>query len=275
MPSLTKYTRGTVVRVETTFAVRTGVNLDGTPIYTPTDPTTVEFRTEAPDGEETTYAFPGPNVFKDDVGEYHAEITPDEKGKWLFRWVGTGTAAGADEGAFLIVDSLQDNFSFLVLPEDHDAVRSVLGITEADLEDWQIEQSTFAGQAEQRVKNRVSNWEEQLLDPDRLYALRLASAYATAALIAESYAKGGTIGNVYGPRIPERAANDWSTSAAYLWQRHEEWIAMAEAWDTVPEITYGLPMVKASGPSKANQRGPETIPPWTTGVLGRWRGWTV
>lgn len=43
-----------------------------------------------------------PVVTKDDIGEYHTEITPAVAGIWTFRFEGTGTSPTAEEAAFFI-----------------------------------------------------------------------------------------------------------------------------------------------------------------------------
>lgn len=265
---ISEYILGSVVSINTLFQVRTGTDSTGMPIYTPTDPTLLTLTLESPDGSTQDIVYPATEIQREGPGAYRADIVPDSEGTWNYRWHGTGAAEGADEGSFRVTSALVDQFSFLVLPDDDDAIRSVLGVTDADLENWQIEQATFAGQAEQRIKNRVSNWADQLTDPDRLYALRLATAYATAALIAETYARGGMINNVY------PTSRDWPALAELLWQRHEEWVAMAEAWDVVNDVPFAMPMVRASGPTKAGLAPISSVPPFATGWGTRWRGWT-
>jgi hypothetical protein len=56
--------------------------------------------------EDTTYVY-GTNdeVVKDDTGEYHVNVTPDDDGTWHYRWEGTGANAAAAEGEFLVRES--------------------------------------------------------------------------------------------------------------------------------------------------------------------------
>jgi len=197
-------------------------------------------------------------------------------GTWVAEWFGNiaGDTIGPGNDFIEVVlpgTIATPGLSFLIKPDDYDAIRAVLGMADADLTDEQIELSTFAEQGEERVKARISNWEDQVGDPDRLYALRVAAAYATAALIAESYAKGGAIGNVY---PTTRDPSDWDALATLLWQRHEEWMAMAEAWDDNPEPTFSVPLVRLAGPSRSNQPSVDTVPPWTHGMPAWWRGWS-
>lgn len=62
------------------------------------DPTTVTFYTIDPNGTVTTYVYGvDPEVIKDSVGHYHADVTLDVSGDWYYRWEGTGTYIGACE----------------------------------------------------------------------------------------------------------------------------------------------------------------------------------
>lgn len=90
------YNRGQEVRSTVTFAV-SGVA---------TDPTAVLFKTQDPSGNETTYTFGvDANVVKSSVGNYYADWTLDEEGRWYYRWEGTGTVIAAAEHALEVRDS--------------------------------------------------------------------------------------------------------------------------------------------------------------------------
>ena len=69
-----------------------------------TDPDTLTLKLRAPSGVETSYAYLADDeIQKTDAGDYTADITPDEAGRWLYRWETTGTATTiADEGDFLV-----------------------------------------------------------------------------------------------------------------------------------------------------------------------------
>ncbi len=74
---------------------------DGDPI----DPTTITLKVKDLAGTTTTYVYgTDPEVVKDRVGHYHADITIDGAGDgfWYYRWESTGTAVTAEEGKFLI-----------------------------------------------------------------------------------------------------------------------------------------------------------------------------
>lgn len=64
------------------------------------DPTTVTCSARAPGGTLST-----PAVVKDSVGHYHALVTANEVGVWSYRFLGTGSNAGAGESQFEIDSS--------------------------------------------------------------------------------------------------------------------------------------------------------------------------
>lgn len=86
------YDVGDVVRVTITFAVN----------GTATDPTTVTLSVKEPDGTVTSYSYAGGTVQKSTTGVYYKDLTIDASGTWTYRWVGTGTAATAEENQFLV-----------------------------------------------------------------------------------------------------------------------------------------------------------------------------
>lgn len=90
------YQVGDVVRLPVTFSV-------GTPPVL-TDPTAVTLTVRAPDGTTTIHPSWPPNgvVIKDQTGTFHADVTAGAAGLWTWKWVGTGTAAGVDEGTFTV-----------------------------------------------------------------------------------------------------------------------------------------------------------------------------
>lgn len=73
-----------------------------------TDPTTLALTVRAPSGTETTYTYSAGStvVVKTSAGDYYCDVTPDEPGRWWWRWVSTGTTtADASEGNFLVQDA--------------------------------------------------------------------------------------------------------------------------------------------------------------------------
>lgn len=85
------YDIGDAVRLTGTFRNAAG---------TLTDPTTVTLKHEDPSGNETSLTYAGGTVTKSSTGIYYADVTVDESGTWKYKWIGTGTVAQADEGAF-------------------------------------------------------------------------------------------------------------------------------------------------------------------------------
>lgn len=65
-----------------------------------TTPSTYSLVVEEPDGTDQT-----PSVSVDDVGELSATFAPDQAGYHHYRWTGTGSAAGVQEGTFYVVSS--------------------------------------------------------------------------------------------------------------------------------------------------------------------------
>jgi hypothetical protein len=71
------------------------------------DPETVTFKTRSPCGTEASYVYgTDDEVTKSSVGDYDAVFTPDEAGRWFYRWEATGTGTTiATEGNFLVQHS--------------------------------------------------------------------------------------------------------------------------------------------------------------------------
>lgn len=90
-------------RIYINTSLRLYVNLqdeDGVDV----DPTTVLIKTKSPAGAETTYTYGDDDeVGKSSVGDYYVDLTPDEAGRWRYRWETTGTDTTiAVEGDFLV-----------------------------------------------------------------------------------------------------------------------------------------------------------------------------
>ena len=66
-----------------------------------TNATSVTLDVKKPISGTTT----NPVVTNASTGVYTATVTVDEVGYWNYRWEGTGTAAGVQEGTFYIHDS--------------------------------------------------------------------------------------------------------------------------------------------------------------------------
>jgi hypothetical protein len=67
------------------------------------DPDVVKLSVRTPAGTVTTYEYgEDAGVEKDDVGQYHADITVDEKGTWHYRWWSTGDGQASEERHFTV-----------------------------------------------------------------------------------------------------------------------------------------------------------------------------
>lgn len=82
--------------------IKANFQIDGTD----TDPTDVTFQTLSPSRVEASYAYSDDEVYRSGVGNYYIDVTPDEAGRWFFRWSSTGTGTiDVQEGDFLVKDS--------------------------------------------------------------------------------------------------------------------------------------------------------------------------
>jgi hypothetical protein len=91
--SIATYDIGDLPRLTTTFKVG-GVL---------TDPSAITFAVKRPDDTLTTYTYGvGGQIVKDSVGTYHVDLSLDQRGLWHYRWTGTGSAEGAEEGRFYV-----------------------------------------------------------------------------------------------------------------------------------------------------------------------------
>lgn len=71
------------------------------------DPDTVTFKAMSPSGVQSSYVYQTDDeVERESAGNYNATVTPDEPGRWFYRWITTGTGKViASEGNFLVQDS--------------------------------------------------------------------------------------------------------------------------------------------------------------------------
>lgn len=73
--------------------------------WQPVDPDTVSFLTKDPNGDVEQYDYlgsPPGDVVRDDVGEYHLNISPTIAGTWTYRVESTGNGQAANEQTFVI-----------------------------------------------------------------------------------------------------------------------------------------------------------------------------
>ena len=75
---------------------------------TAVDPDTVTFKTFSPSRTSASYVYgTDSEVQKASTGNYTADITPDQAGRWSFRWETTGTGKKiALEGDFIVQKSV-------------------------------------------------------------------------------------------------------------------------------------------------------------------------
>lgn len=68
------------------------------------DPTTVTVKFRSPSGTVTSYVYgTDAALVKASTGDYYIDFTPDESGRWRYRWITTGTnKAIAFERSFLV-----------------------------------------------------------------------------------------------------------------------------------------------------------------------------
>ena len=90
---MNQYNIGSVVRLSVAFTVGTDA----------TDPTTIVFKLEKPDGSIITYTY-GTDVqsVRDSKGNYHVDYTLATAGTYTYRFVGTGACAAAAEGMLYV-----------------------------------------------------------------------------------------------------------------------------------------------------------------------------
>lgn len=91
-----------------------------------TDPTTVSCVVTAPDGTETTYTYPA-DISKPSTGTYTLDVSCTQTGIWVYKWIGTGTAADVVVGTWT-VSTAAVNTLYCSLEE----LKSRLGIADTD-----------------------------------------------------------------------------------------------------------------------------------------------
>jgi len=203
-------------------------------------------------------AFPATSdIVRIGTGRYEYEWTcPGDATAGTYTAYWTGVAGGAPifgQEDILVLPAgliLTGPLDFLTAV-DYDGIRNLLGVEKIDLLDATIESYPFGPQAEMWMKVRISNWDDQIQDPDAILIFRLAAAYLTAAFIADGYVQGGTLGHIR-PKDNEMA-RDWAKIAAMLRERFGDWFSIIEANQEVEDVDttlYDLNMVQLSGPTR-------------------------
>lgn len=91
------YTLGALVRLSASFADANG---------DPANPTTVTFKTKAPDATVANYVFPDDAaVINPSPGAFYVDITADQSGEWCYRAEGAGAVQAASEADFEVEES--------------------------------------------------------------------------------------------------------------------------------------------------------------------------
>jgi hypothetical protein len=78
-----------------------------TNVKTPTDPTTITFIREEPDGTMTTYTEASPEVAQLATGVWSCTVTVDMAGREIWRFEGSGACIAVAEDAFTVTESAQ------------------------------------------------------------------------------------------------------------------------------------------------------------------------
>ena len=79
-------------------------NEDGDDLDPATD---VTLLVRSPSATTTTYTYSDTDITRENAGDYYIEITPDESGRWFYRWVASGIGTSkAVEGSFMIQSSV-------------------------------------------------------------------------------------------------------------------------------------------------------------------------
>jgi hypothetical protein len=153
---------------------------------------------------------------------------------------------------------------YFLAQADYEDVRRLIGVTDLDVSDETIQALPFGQHAELRVRTAVPTWADITIGGEPWNYLRTAVAYGTAALIAESYAKGGMVSLAHGPGTGGRTAKDWDDLAKVLWGYFPK-LVIAATGPPPQEIPmmYDFQLLRASGPRSARLRGEETYA-WAT-----------
>ena len=68
-----------------------------------TDPSAISFKMLEPDGTVTTYVYSvDAELVKSSTGVYYVDYDPDQAGRHLYRFIGTGTVAQTVESEFWV-----------------------------------------------------------------------------------------------------------------------------------------------------------------------------
>lgn len=224
------------------------------------DPTSLVLEIRNPSNAVAAGPFVVPPIVRDSLGMYHyswAVPALATLGDWLAVWTGVINSApiyGQEPIEVVLAGSVVIGpvDQIIYAPGDYDSIRAMLGVTDVDIEDTIIDLPAYRPYMEERVKAIVPDWEAIGLDPTGAAFLRAAVRYGVAALLAESYVKGGTVSLVH-EELPRR---NWSEWARIFWLRYEEAIARVTT-SGVPDDDFDAPMLVLRGPSRAYGARPD------------------
>jgi hypothetical protein len=101
---------GSLVRLSASFTrpptqaeIDAGTALDADD-WQPVDPDTVSAKLKDPADVITLHDYIGSpaDIVRDDIGEYHLDVTPTVAGTWTFRFESTGDGQAANEATFKV-----------------------------------------------------------------------------------------------------------------------------------------------------------------------------
>jgi hypothetical protein len=68
-----------------------------------TDPSIITLEVIDPALKQTNYVYGiGNQIVKSSTGIYYTQTSPDQSGKWQYRWLGTGAVTTAEAGFFYV-----------------------------------------------------------------------------------------------------------------------------------------------------------------------------
>lgn len=88
------YTLDQVVRLRATFT--------DTDTEALVDPTTITLNIRTPNGTVTAYTYALAEITKESSGVYSKLVVLNECGRWKYRWISSGTGAGAAEDDLVV-----------------------------------------------------------------------------------------------------------------------------------------------------------------------------
>lgn len=152
----------------------------------------------------------------------------------------------------------------LIDSTDYDGIRSLLGVTDSDIDDDVIAQAIYGPAVELEIADTmgVTRYEDALDGDTKQLRLRIVAMDWVAAAIAATRAKGGTLGMVR----PTEDDRDWDKLAKQLRDAGAVWLAKALDEDGPDQSAeYSIRLLHVSGPTRARVRAEaETNPAWWT-----------